>query len=179
MQQDHSMTSTKPYMIRAIHEWCSDNGLTPYLAVSVNATVDVPMEYVNDGEIVLNVSYDATSALQLGNEYIGFKARFGGKPRDIFVPVERVLAIYARENGQGMAFPLSDDLPLTDALVSQQPPTSDAEGSEASSREHGHSDKRVFQVVRSTAAVQSKEEDTTPPIFPPPGGGRPALKRVK
>lgn len=103
-------TSTRPYLIRALYEWCTDNGFTPYLVVRVNDSVQVPREYVNNGEIVLNVSYDATSALQLGNDFIEFKARFGGEPRDIMVPVRRVVAIYARENGQGMAFPLEDDV---------------------------------------------------------------------
>ena len=105
-----STTSTRPYLIRAIHEWCTDNGFTPYLAVKVDRSVQVPREFVNDGEIVLNVGYDATGGLQLGNEYIEFKARFGGKPRDIMVPVERVQAIYARESGQGMSFPVVEDL---------------------------------------------------------------------
>ena len=107
---ESSATSTRPYLIRAIHEWCTDNGFTPYLAVKVDRSVQVPREYVNGGEIVLNVSYDATGSLQLGNEYIEFKARFGGRPHDIMVPVERVQAIYARETGQGMSFPVIDDL---------------------------------------------------------------------
>lgn len=107
-------TSTRPYLIRALYEWCTDNGLTPYVAVRVDDSVQVPREYVKDGEIVLNISFDATSALQLGNEFIEFKARFGGKPREILVPVGRVIAIYARENGQGMAFPPPVDL-LTSA----------------------------------------------------------------
>ena len=106
-------TTTRPYLIRALHEWCTDNGFTPYLAVRVDDSVQVPREYVKDGEIVLNVGIDATNALQLGNDYIEFTARFGGKPRDIMVPVGRVIAIYARENGQGMAFPPPLDL-LTD-----------------------------------------------------------------
>ena len=99
--------STRPYLVRALYEWCTDNGLTPYVAVMVDDTVQVPREYVQDGEIVLNVSFDATSSLKLGNEFIEFKARFGGKPRDIMVPMNRVMAIYARENGQGMAFPVN------------------------------------------------------------------------
>jgi stringent starvation protein B len=99
--------STRPYLIRALYEWCTDNGFTPFVAVAVDESVRVPMEYVKEGEIVLNISFDATSALKLGNEFIEFKGRFGGVARDIFVPVNRVLAIYARENGQGMAFPLS------------------------------------------------------------------------
>jgi stringent starvation protein B len=98
-------TSTRPYLVRALHEWCTDNGYTPYVAVLVDETVQVPHEYVNNGEIVLNVSFDATSSLQLSNEFIQFKARFGGVARDIVVPMGRVIAIYARENGQGMAFP--------------------------------------------------------------------------
>ena len=98
-------TSTRPYLVRALHEWCTDNGFTPYVAVSVDDTVQVPREYVSNGEIVLNVSFEATSHLQLSNEYIQFKARFGGVARDILVPMGRVIAIYARENGQGMAFP--------------------------------------------------------------------------
>lgn len=100
-------SSTRPYLIRALYEWCTDNGLTPYVAVLVDESVRVPMEYVKDGEIVLNISFDATSALQLGNEFIEFKARFAGTAREILVPVGRVIAIYARENGQGMAFPVA------------------------------------------------------------------------
>jgi stringent starvation protein B len=99
--------STRPYLVRALYEWCTDNGFTPYVAVMVDDTVQVPREYVKDGEIVLNVSFDATSSLKLGNDFIEFKARFGGKPRDIMVPMDRVMAIYARENGQGMAFPVN------------------------------------------------------------------------
>ena len=100
-----SSTSTRPYLIRALYEWCTDNGLTPYVAVQVDDTVQVPREYVKDGEIVLNISFDATSSLKLGNDLIVFSARFAGKPREIMMPVDRVIAIYARENGQGMAFP--------------------------------------------------------------------------
>ncbi len=99
------LPSTRPYLIRAIHEWCCDNGFTPYLAVAVDDSVQVPREFVKDGEIVLNTSYDATGNLRLGNDCIEFKARFGGVAREIRVPVDHVLAVYARENGQGMAFP--------------------------------------------------------------------------
>jgi stringent starvation protein B len=100
-------TSTRPYLIRALHEWCTDNGLTPHLAVSVDGSVQVPPEFVNQGEIVLNISFDATNALKLGDDLIEFKGRFGGAPREIRVPVRQVMAIYARENGQGMSFPIS------------------------------------------------------------------------
>jgi len=100
------VTSTRPYMLRAMYEWCVDNGLTPYVVVVVDGSVRVPMEFVQNGEIVLNVSMGATSNLQIGNEYLDFKARFGGVARDISVPVGRITAIYARENGQGMTFPV-------------------------------------------------------------------------
>eukprot|EP01041_Mallomonas_annulata_P022846 gene22846-43226_t len=102
---DTDIPSTRPYLIRALHEWCSDNGFSPYIAVQVDASVQVPMEFVKNGEIVLNVGVDATSSLRLGNDFIEFKARFGGVAREIVVPISHVVAIYARENGQGMAFP--------------------------------------------------------------------------
>ena len=98
-------TSTRPYLIRALHEWCVDNGFTPLITVQVDANTQVPKEYVKDKEIVLNLSFDATSGLKLGNDYIEFKARFSGVARDILVPVNHVIAIYARETSQGMAFP--------------------------------------------------------------------------
>ena len=99
-----SSHSTKPYLIRAIHEWCSDQGHTPYLAVAVDEHTMVPMEYVKAGEIVLNVSLAATNRLRLGNDWIEFQARFGGVAREISIPVGNISAIYARETGHGMAF---------------------------------------------------------------------------
>ncbi|PIY27981.1 MAG: ClpXP protease specificity-enhancing factor [Comamonadaceae bacterium CG_4_10_14_3_um_filter_60_42] len=99
------ISSSQPYLIRAWHEWCTDNGLTPYVTVAVDSSVQVPREFVKDGEIVLNISYDSTTGMQIGNDYLAFKARFGGVARDVMVPVDHVLAIFARENGQGMAFP--------------------------------------------------------------------------
>ena len=113
-------SSTRPYLVRALHEWCTDNGFTPYVAVSVDDSVQVPREYVSNGEIVLNISFDATSNLQLSNEFIVFKARFGGVAREISVPMGRVIAIYAKENGQGMAFPAPVDM---DASADAKPPT--------------------------------------------------------
>ena len=97
--------SNKPYLIRALHQWCSDNGFTPFMAVFVDSTVEVPMEFVKNDEIILNLSTEACHQLQIENDYISFQARFGGVPRKILVPVTHVLAIYARENGQGMSFP--------------------------------------------------------------------------
>ena len=97
--------SNKPYLIRALHQWCSDNGFAPFIAVFVDSTVEVPIEFVKNDEIVLNLSIEACHQLQIENEYISFQARFGGVPRKILVPVTHILAIYARENGQGMSFP--------------------------------------------------------------------------
>ena len=109
--------STKPYLIRAIYEWCADNGFTPYIAVAVTERTLVPREYVKNGEIVLNVSSQATHRLSIGNELIEFQARFGGVARDLSIPVENVSAIYARENGHGMAF----DVPKALAVVENPP----------------------------------------------------------
>lgn len=97
--------STKPYLIRAVHEWACDSGLTPYLSVKVDENTRVPAEHVKNGEIVLNLSYDATHKLTIGNDLIQFSARFGGVSRECSVPISAVQGIFARENGQGMAFP--------------------------------------------------------------------------
>jgi stringent starvation protein B len=105
--------STKPYLIRAIHEWCTDNGFTPYLAVTVDDRTIVPPGYARNGEIVLNASVAATNQLRLDNDFISFQARFNGRAHDILVPVTNVSAIYARENGHGMAF----EVPKSPAVV--------------------------------------------------------------
>ena len=99
-----SETSIKPYFVRAVHQWCSDLGYTPYLSVLVNKQTQVPLEYVRNGEIVLNVGLLATSKLQLDNEFVSFQARFNGVAREIFVPLSQITGIYARETGQGMFF---------------------------------------------------------------------------
>lgn len=97
--------STKPYLIRAVHEWACDSGLTPYISVKVDENTRVPMEHVRNGEIVLNIGYDATHKLTIGNDQIQFSARFGGVSRECLVPVSAVQGIFARENGQGLFFP--------------------------------------------------------------------------
>lgn len=97
-------TPIKPYLMRAIHEWCSDHGHTPYLVVAVKGRMQVPMEFVKNGEIVLNVSYNATRNLQLGDDYVRFSARFGGSSRDIIVPIGAVVSLFSRETGEGMAW---------------------------------------------------------------------------
>ena len=97
-------SSTKPYFLRAMYEWCLDNGFTPHLVVAVNSRTRVPQGYVKDGEIVLNINFSATKDLLIGNEAVTFSARFGGNPFDIYVPVDAVRGIFARETGQGMFF---------------------------------------------------------------------------
>ena len=124
------MKSTKPYLIRAIHEWCADQGFTPYLAVKVDATTRVPREFVKDGEIVLNVGLEATHQLLMGNEEITFQARFGGRAFPVVVPIERVSAIYASENGEGMAFEVTE---RPDALREKPAAVSPAPTSEPAS----------------------------------------------
>jgi stringent starvation protein B len=93
--------STKPYLIRAIYEWCTDNGMTPYLAVRVDGQTRVPVAYVKDGEIVLNLGADAVRNLHMGNDFISCGGRFGGAPHELVIPVGAVIGIFARENGQG------------------------------------------------------------------------------
>lgn len=102
------LPTTKPYFVRALHEWCCDNGFTPYLTVVVDAATVVPKEYVKDGEITLNLSADATGRLTIDNRAVQCTARFNGVARDIWVPMARVAAIYARENGVGMGFDVED-----------------------------------------------------------------------
>jgi stringent starvation protein B len=109
------MVSTKPYLVRAIFEWCVDQGLTPYLTVVVGPRTRVPREFVRDGQIVLNIGPDATNQLLLGNEEITFQARFSGVAFPVVVPIDAVAAIYAKENAQGMAFELAAVTPDTDA----------------------------------------------------------------
>ena len=120
--------STKPYLIRAIHEWCCDNGFTPYINVIADERARVPREFVKEGQIVLNIGYEATGHLNIANEGITFQARFGGVARDISVPIGNVAAIFARENGAGMAFePDRDGLALQQA---QDPAPGDGQESE-------------------------------------------------
>jgi stringent starvation protein B len=152
-------SSTRPYLLRALHEWCTDSGFTPYVAVLVDETVQVPMEYVKNGEIVLNVGYDATAGMTLGNEFIEFKARFGGVPREIIIPINRVMAIYARENGQGMSFPMggasTDVAPLQKKSTPARP---------------------VLSAVETSHTEGGSDDEPPTPASP---SGRPALTRVK
>jgi stringent starvation protein B len=168
---DNQGTSTRPYLLRALHDWCTDNGFTPYIAVFVDGTVQVPMEYVKNNEIVLNVGFEATSALKLGNEFIEFKARFGGSAREILVPVDHVVAIYARENGQGMAFPVPTDVGTgagksATTAGERQPPA--IRGLRLASQE-----------TTNDAQAAPPPGDDEPPDPAAPSGARPSLKRIK
>ena len=120
--------STKPYLIRAIHEWCSDSNFTPYLSVKVDANTRVPPEYVKNGEIVLNVSYDATHRLTIGNESVQFSARFNGVSRECSVPVEAVIGIFARENGQGLFFEVEPSKTPAEQPKPEETPTTPPPG---------------------------------------------------
>jgi stringent starvation protein B len=168
-----SETSTKPYLLRAIYEWCTDNGYTPYLAAMVDGQTHVPREFVKNGEIVLNVSFNATSGLKMDNDFIRFNARFGGVSREILVPIENVVAIYARENGQGMAFEVSKS-PDESANANQEPAEPALDGAAASAP--------ILTAVPSP--IQAESPDNASDIGsdepdPPKKGGRPRLTRIK
>jgi stringent starvation protein B len=159
--------STKPYLIRAIYEWCNDSGFTPYIAVAAGEGVKVPAEHVKNGEIVLNVSALATNRLTIGNDAIEFQARFGGVAREVHVPISKVIAIYARESGQGMAFEPARSVPIggPDTVLPEQPAARPG----------------VLELAASKSAVVPSEGSgppTRPPRAPAPGE-RPSLKRVK
>ena len=118
--------STKPYLLRAIYEWCVDNGYTPYVSVVVDAQTRVPREYVRDGEIVLNIGPLATSKMHMGNDLIECSARFSGAARELSIPVASVAAIYAKENGQGMSFEVErKTAPATGTAAPEGPPEPD------------------------------------------------------
>lgn len=162
-----SLPSTRSYLIRALHEWCCDHGFTPYITVVADEWARVPREFVRDGHIVLNIDYEATNRLNIGNEDISFQARFGGVPRDILIPVGNVVAIYARENGHGMAFEYEKSSPAQNDAQETDRKTSSDRGSDAvapklTSHEGRNGD-------------DSNDDDGAP--LPP--SGRPKLQRIK
>ena len=146
---------TKPYLLRALFEWCVDNGYTPHLAVKVDSRTQVPQEYVKGGEITLNISPNAVHKLQMGNELIEFSARFGGVARQISLPVASVYALYARETGHGMTFDLDGAKP--GLQVKAETETAN---------------------TRPPAALPAPG-GIEPPKKPTPGGGKPTLRRIK
>ena len=143
---------TKPYLLRALYEWCVDNGYTPHLAVKVDAQTRVPPEHVRNGEITLNVSPGAVHKLQMGNDLIEFSARFAGAARQLSVPVANVYALYARETGHGMTFEVDLSKPAPQADVESEP-------------------------LAPPAALPAPADETPEPPKPP--AGKPRLRRVK
>jgi len=154
-----SEIATKPYLLRALYEWCVDNGYTPHVAVKVDSGTQVPSEYVKNGEITLNVSPSAVHKLQLGNELIEFSARFAGVARQISVPIANVYAIYARETGHGMTFDVDAAKPATQAVAEAEP---------AAPKE-----------PPAALPAPSNASATTPPTKPGGGKPKPQLRRVK
>ena len=148
--------STKPYLIRALYDWCTDHQQTPHIVAWVNEHTRVPMQYVRDNEIVLNIGPNAVHNLSIDNEWINFSARFGGVPHEIWVPIGHVLSIFARESGEGMGFEVE---------LQHRPAEEDAAEAEV-------------------LALQPVASSAPPANEPPPrpaggGGGRPSLKIVK
>jgi stringent starvation protein B len=189
-------TSTRPYLLRALYEWCADNGLTPYVAAYVDDTVRVPREHVKNNEIVLNISMDATSNLQIGNEFLQFKARFGGVAREIVVPIDHIIAIYARENGQGMAFPVPQTVPprgevkespaaerRSSGLRPVDSPSEPASESSSNALQPATEPAKIVKLKAAPTPVKSTGDDPSPEPTPPAGAGkstpRPSLTRVK
>ena len=149
---------TKPYLLRALYEWCVDNGYTPHLAVKVDSRSQVPSEYVRNGEITLNVSPSAVHKLQMGNELIEFSARFAGVARQISVPVAGVYALYARETGHGMNFEVDATKPAIQSKAEKEPST----------------------VPSNEAGAPLPPPASTPTTEPTkPTGGKPQLRRIK
>lgn len=140
---------TKPYLLRALYEWCVDNGYTPHLAVKVDSRTQVPLEYVKNGEITLNIGPTAVHKMLIGNDLVEFSARFGGVARQISVPVSNVYALYGRETGHGMTFEIDAPKPAVQALA------------------------------ESETSAPTAGQDVPPEPPRPTTGGRPALRRVK
>jgi stringent starvation protein B len=148
---------TKPYLLRALFEWCVDNGYTPHVAVKVDSRTQVPSEYVKNGEITLNISPNAVHKLQMGNELIEFSARFGGVARQISVPIANVFALYARETGHGMTFDADAPKPSVQAKAEAEPAS-------------------LLGKPRSPAALPAPANPEPPKK---PSGGKPTLRRIK
>ena len=147
---------TKPYLLRALFEWCVDNGYTPHLAVKVDSRTQVPQEYVKNGEITLNISPNAVHKLQMGNEVIEFSARFGGVARQLSVPIANVYALYARETGHGMTF--------------------DVDGPKAGVQAKAEAEPKLPAIK---PPAQLPVPATTPEPPKKPSGGKPTLRRIK
>jgi len=152
------MTSTKPYLIRALYEWCVDQGFTPHIQVLVGPGARVPKDFVRDGQIVFNIGMDATHQLEMLNDEVTFQARFNGKAFPVRVPMNSIMSIYARENGQGMAFDVTEA-----DLLEEEVATSEVE----------------VEAADRTDMIADEAVSSESPPEPPPAGTRPALRRVK
>ena len=169
------LSPLQPYLIRAWHEWMMDNGLTPFIQVRVDNSVAVPSEFVQDGEIVLNISTEATGSLHLGNEEIRFQTRFSGRVRDIAVPVTHITAIFARENGQGMVFEaddFADDAFISEAddMAEQQKPPQDAAAVKPAAASG------LSLVAKTGNTPPPDGDDSNPPDAPKGGSGLRVVK---
>ncbi|MCS3433226.1 ClpXP protease specificity-enhancing factor [Klebsiella sp. BIGb0407] len=158
------LSPRRPYLLRAFYEWLLDNELTPHVVVDISLPdVQVPLEYARDGQIVLNIAPRAVGNLQLTNDSVSFSARFGGVPRQVYVPMAAVLAIYARENGAGTMF---------------EPEAGYEEGAESHNDADEPTSEPLMQVIDGDRDDQD-DSDNNPDDEPPPRGGRPALRVVK
>ncbi|MFZ9314168.1 MAG: ClpXP protease specificity-enhancing factor [Burkholderiaceae bacterium] len=193
------VSSTKPYLVRAIYEWCSDNGFTPYLAVAVNEQTRVPMAHVRNGEIVLNVSALATHRLQMTNTEVSFTARFSGVAEDIWVPIDQIVAIYAKETGHGMAFDVPK--PMGEPDGAEESPPLNVVGKPKTGKSSAPTRLKTagrvglgpvpapsapstastpsVSGVPSAAGADAGDKQDPPPTGSGPGSGRPSLRRVK
>lgn len=153
------LTPRRPYLLRAFYDWLLDNDLTPHLVVDINLPgVEVPLEFAQDGQIVLNIAPRAVGNLELGDQYVSFNARFGGVPRQVMVPLAAVMAIYARENGAGTLFEPEPQYEQSTSLEEQEP--------------------RMSVIERDVSMADDQGQGDDDPA-PPPKGGRPALRVVK
>jgi len=184
--------STKPYLVRAIYEWCTDSGFRPFIAVIVDERTQVPREFVRNGEIVLNISAEATNRLHIGNELLEFEARFSGVARHVSIPIDNVRAIFAQENGHGMAFELpargaqGDDAPQAQTASDIAGRTVPGDGMDTGDRgETGHAPRKraaskrarktVLHEVGASVSPEGKAqgEIDLPEPAQPPAGKRP------
>lgn len=174
--------STKPYLVRAIYEWCADNGYRPFIAVVVDERTQVPREFVRNGEIVLNISAAATNRLHIGNELLEFEARFSGVARHVSIPIDNVSAIFAEENGRGMAFevPAHARHSVADEGASHGEHETPDDAHEAPGRT---ADAAPEAQAEGSGARQAKKKSQEPEADAPAaartGGGKAASKRAR
>lgn len=157
-------SSTKPYFIRALHEWCTDNGYTPHVVVQVDESTHVPRAFISDGQITLNVGLLATNQLDLNNEFISFQARFGGKTEDVWVPISAVSAIFARETGAGMGFDVGDSNEGFSGASDEAHDEPSAETNKhLTNRTNSHVGEKVTGAPTHNATDNSPHDETPPP----------------